>query len=34
MTKFESIFGRIANGFYGKAAILDENFAISGHRKY
>ena len=29
MTKFECISGRIAKGFYGKAAISDENFAIS-----
>ena len=34
MTKFESISRRNANGFYGKVAIGDEDFAISGHEKY
>ena len=34
MRKLESISGRIANGFYEKAAISEENFWISGHQKY
>ena len=34
MRKLESIPGRIANGFYEKAAIWEENFAIRGHRKH
>ena len=34
MTNLESISGRIANGFYEKAPIWEENFAIFGHWKH
>ena len=34
MTKFQSISGRMTNGFYEKPAICDKDFAISGHGKY
>ena len=34
MTNLESISGRIANGFYEKAPIWEENFAIYGHWKH
>ena len=35
MTRMESITGRIANGFYEKAAISETRIsAISGHQKY
>ena len=34
MTYLERISGRIPNGFYEKAAIWEENFAIYAHRKH
>ena len=34
MRMLKSISRRIGNGFYEKAAIAEEDFAISGHEKY